>query len=123
MVSGGFACPTTTRTSIPDSEIDDANPVVIGDESAITNYHARSAGRRPDGPSPPPSPGQAPSGSSGMTWTALTYESRYTADATDDDEWKTGLRPRVAMVVDDLDMGTEYTFEVRALGSEPCRGW
>ena len=48
---------------------------------------------------------------------AEKYELRYTADATDDDEWTDWkMEAMSGMVVDKLKMGVEYTFEVRALG-------
>ena len=55
-----------------------------------------------------------------LVWDAVngtSYDTRYTADATDDDEW-TDWSPKSTsgMVVDDLNMGVEYTFELRALG-------
>ena len=45
-----------------------------------------------------------------------SYDTRYTADATDDDEWTDWDEMTSGMVVDDLKPGTEYTFELRALG-------
>ena len=63
-------------------------------------------------------PGPTPAGSSGMKWTGpLTYESRYTADPTDDDEWTDWDAPRVERQWSKLTMGKEYTFEVRGLGA------
>ena len=48
---------------------------------------------------------------------ALTYESRYTADPTDDDEWTDWTDAMSGETVTKLKMGTEYTFEVRGLGA------
>ena len=90
---------------------------VIGDESAITDYL--------HGP-----PAAAPTGFAAyaagpdarrLVWNEVTgaasYELRYSSDPTDDDEWE-GWDPATSgMVVDDLDMGMEYTFELRALGA------
>ena len=56
-----------------------------------------------------------------LVWDAVTgtsYDTRYTADATDDDEWTDWkMMSTSGMVVDDLDMGVEYTFELRARGA------
>ena len=99
----------------PDSEIDDPAPVVIGSPSAVTDYH--------HGP-----PTAAPTGlmahnagpdARRLVWDdvdGLTYELRSTADATDDDAWTDWVMAMSGHVVDDLEMGTEYTFEVRGLG-------
>ena len=101
----------------PDNDIDAVTPAVIGDESAITDYL--------HGP-----PATAPTGFAAyaagpdarrLVWDEVTgaasYELRYSSDPTDDDEWE-GWDPATSgMVVDDLDMGVEYTFEVRALGA------
>ena len=47
-----------------------------------------------------------------------SYDTRYTADETDDDEWTDWkVMSTSGMVVDDLDLGVEYTFELRALGA------
>ena len=55
--------------------------------------------------------------------TGTSYDTRYTADATDDDEWTDWKDMSTSgMVVDDLDMGVEYTFELRALGMRPVPG-
>ena len=47
---------------------------------------------------------------------AVTYESRYTADPTDDDEWTDWKSATSGGTVGKLKAGTEYTFEVRGLG-------
>ena len=47
--SGDFACPTTTRTSIPIATIEADNPVVIGDGERHNGLPPRSTDRRPDG--------------------------------------------------------------------------
>ena len=86
MVSGGFACPTTMRTSIPITTLTTLPPRSSATPSAVTDYQ--------HGP-----PTAAPTGLTAhdagpdarrLVWDemdGLTYESRYTADATDDDEW------------------------------------
>ena len=54
-----------------------------------------------------------------LVWDAVTgtsYDTRYTADATDGDEWTDWKMSTSGMLVEDLEPGTEYTFEVRALG-------
>ena len=51
-----------------------------------------------------------------MQWTGLTYELRYTADPTDDDEWTDWKTATSGETVAKLTMGTEYTFEVRGRG-------
>ena len=54
-----------------------------------------------------------------LVWDAVTgtsYELQYTADETDDDAWTDWKEMASGVVVDDLDMGVEYTFELRALG-------
>ena len=88
----------------------------IGMPSALTEYH--------HGP-----PTSAPTGlmahnagpdARRIVWNemdALTYELRSTADATDDDAWEDWEMAMSGHVVDDLEMGTEYTFEVRGLGA------
>ena len=89
---------------------------VIGTASALTDYH--------HGP-----PTAAPMGLTAydagpdarrLVWAemdALTYESRYTADPTDDDEWTDWKTATSGETVTKLTMGTEYTFEVRGLGA------
>ena len=97
----------------PPEEIDGG--ARIGMPSALTEYH--------HGP-----PTSAPTGlmahdagpdARRIVWDdmdALTYESRYTPDATDDDAWTDWEMAMSGDVVDELKMGTEYTFEVRGLG-------
>ena len=100
----------------PDDNIVDNAPAVIGTASAVTDYQ--------HGP-----PVSAPTGFTAhnagpdarrLVWDAVTgtsYEYRYTADATDDDAWIDWEEEMASgVVVDDLDMGVEYTFELRALG-------
>ena len=107
----------------PDNTIDDrVIPHGHRHASAITDYH--------HGP-----PAAAPTGLTAhdagpdarrLVWDeidGLTYELRYSSDPTDDDEWEDWEDATSGDVIDDLDMGEEYTFEVRGLGSEPCRGW
>ena len=48
--------------------------------------------------------------------TGTSYELRYSSDPTDDDEWEDWGTFMSGEVVEDLDMGVEYTFELRALG-------
>ena len=100
----------------PDNDIDDVTPAVIGSPSALTDYH--------HGP-----PTAAPTGLTAydagpdarrLVWDeidGLTYESRYTADPTDDDEWTDWKMATSGETVAKLTMGTEYTFEVRGLGA------
>ena len=55
-----------------------------------------------------------------LVWDAVKgteYDTRYTADATDDDEWTDWKMMSSGMLVEELDMGVEYTFELRALGA------
>ena len=56
-----------------------------------------------------------------LVWDKVTgadsYELRYSSDPTDDDEWEDWATAMSGKVIDDLDMGVEYTFEVRALGA------
>ena len=56
-----------------------------------------------------------------LVWDAVKgtdYDTRYTADSTDDDAWTDWkMMSTSGMLVDDLDMGVEYTFELRALGA------
>ena len=99
----------------PNNDIDAVTPAVIGSPSAVTDYH--------HGP-----PASAPTGlmahnagpdARRLVWDdidGLTYELRSTADATDDDAWTYWGMAMSGHVVDDLEMGTEYTFEVRGLG-------
>ena len=48
---------------------------------------------------------------------AAAYELRYSSDPTDADEWEGWDDATIGMVIDDLDMGLVYTFELRALGA------
>ena len=56
-----------------------------------------------------------------LVWDKVTgagsYELRYSSDPTDDDEWEGWDKASSGKVIDDLDMGVEYTFELRALGA------
>lgn len=52
-----------------------------------------------------------------LAWNVVTgtsYETRYTADETDDDAWTDWETATNGMVADDLEMGVEYTFQLRA---------
>ena len=121
MVSGGFACPTTTQTA-PMTLNDTDDDVVIGTASAMTDYlHG-----------PPAAPTGFTAHNAGpdarrVVWDdvtgAVSYDHRYTADETDDDAWTDWEMFHERYVGRDLDMGVEYTFELRALGDVPCRGW
>ena len=98
-----------------DDVMDGDQGKVIGSPSALTDYH--------HGP-----PTDAPTGLTAynagpdarrIVWDeidGLTYESRYTADPTDDDEWTDWTTAESGKTVSKLTMGTEYTFEVRGLG-------
>ena len=99
-----------------DDEMEGMQGKVIGTASALTDYH--------HGP-----PTAAPTGLTAydagpdarrLVWEemdALTYQSRYTADPTDDDEWTEWKAAASGETVTKLKMGTEYTFEVRGLGA------
>ena len=56
-----------------------------------------------------------------LAWDKVTgadsYELRYSSDPDDDDEWEGWDPAKSGDVIDDLDMGVEYTFELRALGA------
>ena len=100
----------------PDNDIDDVTPTVIGDESAVTDYHHGPPTAAPTGLTAH----DAGPGARRLVWDeidGLEYELRSTADATDDDEWTDWDDAMSGKVVDDLEMGTEYTFEVRGLGA------
>ena len=98
-----------------DVDMDENQGKVIGTASALTDYH--------HGP-----PTAAPTGLTAydagpdarrLVWDemdGLTYESRYTADPTDDDEWTEWAVATSGETVTKLTMGTEYTFEVRGRG-------
>ena len=101
----------------PDGMPSTDDAAVIGDESAITDYL--------HGP-----PATAPTGFAAhlagpdalrLVWDDVTgaksYELRYSSDPTDDDEWEGWDDATNGMVIDELDTGTEYTLEVRALGA------
>ena len=91
-----------------------APAAVIGTASAVTKYQ--------HGP-----PTAAPTGLTAydagpdarrLVWDemdVLTYESRYTADKTDDDKWTMWMGAKSGDTVSKLTMGTEYTFEVRGV--------
>ena len=99
----------------PDNDIDDVTPAVIGSPSALTDYHHGPPTAAPTGLTAH----DAGPGARRLVWDdmdALTYELRSTADATDDDAWTDWEMAMSGDVVDDLEMGTEYTFEVRGLG-------
>ena len=89
---------------------------VIGTASALTDYQHGPPATAPTGFTAHPAGPDARR----LVWDAVkgtTYDTRYTADATDDDEWTDWKEMSMSgMVVDDLDMGVEYTFELRALG-------
>ena len=89
---------------------------VIGTASALTDYQHGPPATAPTGFTAHP----AGPGARRLVWDAVKgteYNTRYTADATDDDEWTDWkVMSMSGMVVDDLDMGVEYTFELRALG-------
>ena len=98
-----------------DAEMTGTQGKVIGTASALTDYH--------HGP-----PTAAPTGLTAyhagpdarrIVWDemgGLTYELRYTADQTDDDEWTDWDDAESGKTVDGLTMGAEYTFELRGLG-------
>ena len=90
---------------------------VIGTASALTDYQHGPPATAPTGFAAYPAGPDARR----LVWDAVTgtdYHTRYTADATDDDEWTDwNMMAMSGMVVDDLDMGVEYTFELRALGA------
>ena len=88
MVSGGFACPTTTRTSIPITTLTTLPPRSSASPSDITDYHHGPPAAAPTGLAAYDADGGPDARR--LVWDeidGLTYESRYTADATDDDAW------------------------------------
>ena len=88
----------------------------IGMPSAITDYHHGPPTAAPTGLTPY----DAGPDARRLVWDerdALTYQSRYTADPTDDDEWTKWKAAKSGDTVTKLTMGTEYTFEVRGLGA------
>ena len=124
MVSGGFACPTTTRTVDADNDIDDLAPgAIIGTVSAVTDYHHGPPPTAPTGFTAYPAGPDARR----LVWDAvsgLMYELRYTADATDPMEWTMWAAAMSGHTVSEkLEMGTEYVFELRGSRRVPCRGW
>ena len=98
-----------------DDTMDGEQGKVIGTASALTDYH--------HGP-----PAAAPTGFTAydagpdarrLVWDAvagLTYEVRYTADATDPMEWTAWGGAMSGDTVDMLEMGKEYMFELRGVG-------
>ena len=106
------------RVSYYDSASDtDDDAMVIGDASAITDYLHGPPTTAPTGFAAYPAAGPD---ERTLVWDAVdaapSYELRYTADATDADEWTDWDGASSGDVVDDLETGTEYTFEVRAIG-------
>ena len=94
------------------TDVDD-DAVVIGTASAITDYQHGPPSAAPTGFDAHPAGPDARR----LVWNVVKgtlYDTRYTADATDDDEWTDWEPSTSGMVVDDLDMGVEYTFELRA---------
>ena len=90
---------------------------VIGDESDITDYLHGPPATAPTGFAAYPAGPDARR----LVWDKVTgaasYELRYSSDPTDDDEWE-GWDPAMSGdVIDDLDLGEVYTFELRALGA------
>ena len=88
----------------------------IGMPSALTDYHHGPPTAAPTGLTPY----DAGPDARRLVWDemdALTYELRYTADPTDDDEWTDWKTATSGETVTKLTMGTEYTFEVRGLGA------
>ena len=99
-----------------DDTMDGDQGKVIGTASALTDYHHGPPTAAPTGINAH----DAGPGARRLVWDemdALTYESRYTADATDDDAWTDWVMAMSGDVVAELKMGTEYTFEVRGLGA------
>ena len=102
---------------IPAMTLTTPAPAVIGTASAMTDYQHGPPTAAPTGFTAHPAGPDARR----LVWDAVkgtTYDTRYTADATDDDEWTDWMMMSTSgMVVDELDMGVEYTFELRALGA------
>ena len=100
-----------------DAEADPIVGAVVGTASAITDYQHGPPTAAPTGFAAYPAGPDARR----LVWDAVkgtSYDTRYTADATDDDEWTDwNMKSTSGMVVDDLDMGVEYTFELRAIGA------
>ena len=91
--------------------------VRIGKASALTEY---LHGPPDDAPTDLMAHDAGP-GSVRLVWDKVTgakeYQLRYSSDPTDDDEWEGWDSAKIGDVIDELDMGVEYTFEVRALGA------
>ena len=107
------------RVSYYNSNTEDTtkDAAVIGTASAITDYLHGPPAAAPTGFAAYPAGPDARR----LVWDKVTgakaYGLRYTADETDDDAW-TDWDDKVmsGKVVDKLKTGTEYTFELRALG-------
>ena len=104
------------RVSYYDRADDDEPGKVVGRASALTDYlHGP-----PDAPTDLMAHDAGPDARR-LVWDdvagAESYELRYSSDPTDDDEWTDWDDATSGMVIDDLDMGVEYTFEVRALSA------
>ena len=98
-----------------DDVMDGNQGKVIGTASALTDYLHGPPASAPTGLMAH----DAGPGARRIVWdvvTGATYELRSTADATDDDAWTAWEMAMSGHVVDELKMGTEYTFEVRGLG-------
>ena len=101
------------RVSYYDSNVVTEDSAVIGDESAITDYQHGPPTAAPTGFDAHPAGPDARR----LVWNVVKgtlYDTRYTADATDDDAWTKWAKAETGHVIDDLDMGVEYTFELRA---------
>ena len=89
----------------------------IGKPSALTDYLHGPPAAAPTGLMAHPAGPDARR----LVWDKVTgadgYELRYSSDPTDDDEWEGWDSAKSGDVFDDLDIGVEYTFEVRALGA------
>ena len=105
------------RVSYYDSVTVSEEAMVIGDASAITDYQHGPPTAEPTGFAAY----NAGPDARRLVWDAVkgtSYDTRYTADSTDDDAWTDWkMMSTSGMVVDDLDIGVEYTFELRALGA------
>ena len=98
-----------------DADMEGMQGKVIGTASALTDYLHGPPASAPTGFVAYP----AGPAARRLVWDAVTgtnYDLRYTADATDDDAWTDWDASYSGMVVEDLKMGTEYTFELRGLG-------
>ena len=93
----GPAASITEMMPMPDEDEEDA--ATLPEITGFTAYDARPDARR-------------------LVWeevTGTSYELRYTADATADDAmWTDWEEQASGVTVYDLDMGMEYTFELRA---------